>query len=144
MRRGLFTLLIYFFAHASFAQLAVISGHITDEKDKSAMIGVNLKIKGTTTGTSTDIDGNYSLKVPAGKPFSIECTYIGYQVRTIDVISLKEDEEKTINIVMSESSKELDIVVVTGSKFEKKLGEETVSLEVLKGTKHYTKCTKRK
>jgi outer membrane receptor protein involved in Fe transport len=133
MRRGLFTLLIYFFAHTSFAQLAVISGRITDEKDKSAMIGVNLKIKGTTTGTSTDIDGNYTLKVPAGKPFSIECTYIGYQVRTIDVISLKDDEDKTINIVMSESSKELDIVVVTGSKFEKKLGEETVSLEVLKG-----------
>jgi hypothetical protein len=80
MRRGLFTLLIYFFAHASFAQLAVISGHITDEKDKSDMIGVNLKIKGTTTGTSTDLDGNYSLKVPSGKPFSLECTYIGYQV----------------------------------------------------------------
>lgn len=115
------------------AQKAVISGIVTDEKDKSSMIGVNIRLKGTTEGASTDLDGKYSLNVPAGKSFSLEVTYTGYQARTLDFLPLKENEQKVSNIQMSEMSKDLDIVVVTGSKFEKKLGEQIVSLEVLKG-----------
>jgi outer membrane receptor for Fe3+-dicitrate len=46
---------------------------------------------------------------------------------------LADGAEKTTNVKMTDASKEMEIVVVTGSKYEKKLGEETVSLEVLRG-----------
>ncbi|HEY0262826.1 MAG TPA: carboxypeptidase-like regulatory domain-containing protein, partial [Chitinophagales bacterium] len=121
------------FCVAAFGQTAVVSGIVTDEKDKSAMIGVNIRLKGTSEGTITDVDGNYTLEIPADKIFSLEFTYTGYQTRTVDFVGLKHDERKTQNVLMSETSKDLDIVVVTGSRVEKSLGQQTVSMEVLRG-----------
>jgi outer membrane receptor protein involved in Fe transport len=127
--------LLFFFSISitSIAQTAIVKGKITDEKDNSPMIGVNVKIKGTTTGMSSDLDGNYELKVPSDRPFSLEYTYVGYQNRTIDFVALRPNAEKVTNVMMTDVTKEMEIVVITGSKFEKKLGEETVSLDVLKG-----------
>lgn len=131
--KKLYTFLFIAISFSLFSQKAEISGTVTDERDNSPMIGVNVKIKGTTDGTSTDLDGAYTLKVPAGKPFALEYTYVGYQMRTIDFAGLADGAEKTTNVKMTDASKEMEIVVVTGSKYEKKLGEETVSLEVLRG-----------
>lgn len=132
--KQLYTLLIFSaFSIVSNAQTATVKGKVSDEKDNSPMIGVNVKIKGTTIAMSTDLEGNYELKVPADKPFALELTYVGYQNRTIDILPLKGNTEKMVNVTMTDVTKEMEIVVVTGSKFEKKLGEETVSLDVLKG-----------
>lgn len=118
---------------AAFAQKAVVSGTVMDEKDKSAMIGVNVRLKGTSDGATTDFDGKYTLEVPASAPFTLELTYTGYQTRLISFAALAPEQRKTSDVLMTETSKDLDIVVVTGSKFEKKFGEQTVSMEVLKG-----------
>ena len=63
-----------------FAQkTAKIYGVITDKGDKSILIGVTVALKGTSFGTVTDIDGNYSLNnIPAGT-YIIECSYVGYE-----------------------------------------------------------------
>ncbi|MFN8308626.1 MAG: TonB-dependent receptor [Chitinophagales bacterium] len=110
----------------------VIKGKVTDERDGSAMIGVNVKIKGTSIGMSTDMDGAFRINANVGF-VQLEATYLGYQTRMIDVLTVKEGEEKIVNIIMTDAAKQLDIVVVTGSKYEKKLGEEVSSMEVLKG-----------
>ena len=58
----------------SFAQVSAqktVKGTITDAADGSTIPGVNVVVKGTTVGALTDIDGNYSLNVPAGKAFII-------------------------------------------------------------------------
>lgn len=115
------------------AQKAEVSGKVTDEKDNSAMYGVNIKIKGTTDGTTTDEDGSYTLKVPSGKPFTLEFSYVGYMLRSVDFVALPDGGEKTSNVKMTDNAREMDIVVVTGSKYEKKFSEETVSLDVMKG-----------
>jgi hypothetical protein len=86
--KKLYTFLFIAISFSLFSQKAEISGTVTDERDNSPMIGVNVKIKGTTDGTSTDLDGAYTLKVPAGKPFALEYTYVGYQMRTIDFAGL--------------------------------------------------------
>ncbi|MFN8277720.1 MAG: TonB-dependent receptor [Chitinophagales bacterium] len=112
--------------------MVTVKGKITDEKDGSPMIGVNIKVRGTANGISTDMEGNYQLTVPVGLVV-LDATYLGYQQRALDVITIKEGEEKVLNFMMTEIAKTMDIVVVTGSKYEKKLGEEFNSMEVLKG-----------
>ena len=48
---------------SSFAQSLIIKGHVVDENNEP-IIGANIVVKGTTTGTITDFDGNFSLTVP--------------------------------------------------------------------------------
>ena len=113
-------------------QTATVKGIVTDEKDNTPMIGVNVSVKGTTNGVSTDDKGAYELTVPLGT-FTVVYSYIGYQPRSVDVIASKEGGVHVYNIKMTDLSKELDIVVVSGNKVEKKLGEQTQSIEVMKG-----------
>jgi hypothetical protein len=105
---------------------------VTDEKDGTPMLGVNVAIKGTANGVSTDEKGAYELKIPVGLS-TLVFTYIGYRERDIDVVATKDGGIHVNNIKMTDLSKELDIVVVSGNKIEKKLGEQTQSMEVLKG-----------
>ena len=115
-------------------QTAMVKGVVADEKDNSPMIGVNVavSIKGTVTGVSTNEKGEYLLTVPLGS-YTLTYTYVGYQTRNEPLIAGKENEVIVRNILMTDLSKELDIVVVSGNKVEKKLGEQTQSVEVLKG-----------
>ena len=128
----LFLIMCLFGLSLSAQQTAIVKGIVTDEKDNSPMIGVNVSVKGTTNGMATDDKGAYELKVPMGSS-TIAYTYMGYQERTTDVLATKEGAVHVINVKMTESSKELDIVVVSGNKVEKKLGEQTQSIEVMKG-----------
>ena len=113
-------------------ETATAKGIVTDEKDGTPMLGVNVAIKGTANGVSTDEKGAYELKIPMGLS-TLVFTYIGYRERDIDVVAAKEGGVHVNNIKMTDLSKELDIVVVSGNKIEKKLGEQTQSMEVLKG-----------
>ncbi len=102
-----------FFVHVSFAQEKVISGTVTDQ-DGLALPGVNILVEGTTTGTQTDFDGNYSIEASVGQ--TLVFTYIGQQTerRTVGA-------DNTINVQMQESAQALEEVVVTalGIKREK-------------------------
>jgi hypothetical protein len=78
-----------------FAQTASLSGQVTRE-NKQAVQWVNIILKGTKTGATTDANGRYRLQLPARKPIHLSISYIGY--RQIDtLLVLKEGEQKTIN-----------------------------------------------
>lgn len=99
-----------------FAQKQItISGTVVDEK-KEPLIGVNITIKDQPgLGSITDIDGNYSIKVP--RYSKLLFSYIGFESQEILVKNADE-----INVVMKESSgKMLDEVVITGTGAQKKL-----------------------
>lgn len=83
-----------------------VSGVVTLEDTGEPEPGVNVIVTGTSTGTITDIDGNYSLTVPEGKTISF--SYIGYVGQTLKVNSGK------IDVVMSPDNKILDEVVAVG------------------------------
>ena len=84
-----------------------ISGQVLDELGEP-MIGVTVKILGTTYATVTDLDGNFDITV-SGKNNKVELTYIGYKTKTIDVTPGK----RTI-IKMDPENTGLDEVVVIG------------------------------
>ena len=73
---GILTLLLAFVVQLTFAQEKTISGTITDE-NSLPLPGVNVIIKGTTTGTQTDFDGNYTVTASTGQV--LVYTYVGYK-----------------------------------------------------------------
>lgn len=83
-----------------------ITGRIVDETGE-AVIGASILIKGTSNGTITDTDGNFSISVPEGGTLSI--SYIGF--KTIDLPASGRDFSR---IVLKEDSKVIDEVVVIG------------------------------
>lgn len=131
MTRRLTLLLLSLISTISlYSQSFRLHGTITDEKDNSPLEGVVVLQKGTQNGTQTDSAGRYEIMLTYGT-HSIDVSLLGYADRTIP-ITIYEGTDKLLDIKMTDETKELDIVVVTGSKYEKKLSEEVVSMEVLK------------
>ncbi len=91
-----------------------ITGKITDSQGE-AIIGANVVEKGSTNGTITDVDGNFTLSIPENA--SLVISYIGYQTLTVPAA-----KKNVFNIVLKEDSQNLDEVVVTalGIKREEK------------------------
>lgn len=87
-------------------QTKKISGVVTDALGET-VIGANVSVKGTTNGTITDIDGKFSLEVPANAILAI--SYIGYMPQEIAVRN-----QSNLKIVLREDSQMLDEVVVVG------------------------------
>jgi iron complex outermembrane receptor protein len=84
-----------------------ISGTIYDSSNNDALIGANVLVQGTTIGTITDIDGSFSLNVPAGND-KLVVSFTGYDDQ---VIMLGESSNYTINL---SQGKLLDEIVVVG------------------------------
>ena len=93
-------------------QTHVLTGRIVDNNGE-AIIGANVVVKGTTNGTVTDIDGNFSIEADPNSVLNI--SYIGYLSKEIVV-----GNQKTINVVLLEDTKMLDEVVVIGYGTQKK------------------------
>ncbi|MGB5822036.1 MAG: SusC/RagA family TonB-linked outer membrane protein [Saonia sp.] len=110
---GILTLLLAFVVHLSFAQEKTISGTVTDQ-DGLPLPGVNIVVVGTSTGTQTDFDGNYSITASSGQ--TLLFTYIGEKD-----VSMVVGTSNTINVQMEEDAQALEEVIVTaqGIKREK-------------------------
>ncbi|HPF97388.1 MAG TPA: carboxypeptidase-like regulatory domain-containing protein, partial [Mangrovimonas sp.] len=94
LKRVLFVLLLAPFI--SFAQ-KTISGKVTEQSSSLPLPGVNVVIKGTTTGTATDFDGNYQLNVNNGDVLVF--SYVGYLPQEITYSG-----QSSIDIVMQEDA----------------------------------------
>ena len=92
---------------ATVTQTKVIKGNVVD-KSGEPIIGANIRVKGTTVGTITDIDGNFTLNVE-GNAETIEISYIGYKAQSVSL-----QGKKDISIVLQEDTEVLDEVVVVG------------------------------
>ena len=104
----LFLMTLFLSCHVM-AQQNTVTGTITDGADGSPLIGANVLVKGTGTGSIADINGKFSVNVPAGSHvLVISC--IGYKEQEITLKS----GQKVVNIVMKEDSELLDEVVVVG------------------------------
>ncbi|WP_300022466.1 TonB-dependent receptor [uncultured Maribacter sp.] len=89
-----------------------LSGTVTDEQN-FPVPGASVVIKNTTTGTSTDFDGNYSITVKKGDV--LEFSSIGYAKKAITL-----NGEKVINVILVEDASQLEEVVVVGYGSQKK------------------------
>ena len=102
---GILTLLLAFIVQISFAQVKTISGNVTDDTG-FPLPGVNILVKGTTTGTQSDFDGNYTLNASVGQ--TLVFSYVGFATQEVAVTAATS----TVNIQL-ESDSELEQVVIT-------------------------------
>lgn len=93
-------------------QKVTVTGVVKDAQGLS-IPGANIVVKGTTTGTITDIDGNFSLQIPVGS--IVEVSYVGYVTKEVKVNSAKR-----LNLVLDEDAQALEAVVVVGYTTQKK------------------------
>lgn len=115
-KNRILSLLFFFMAFISvqvYAQDIKISGTVISGSDNYPIIGANILVKGTTIGTITDVDGNFSFEAPKGSTLVV--SYIGYQSQEMQVSG-----NAPIKIVLSEDSEKLDEVVVIGYGSQKK------------------------
>ena len=113
------------FSFAIMAQTKTISGVVTSAEDKESLIGVSVMIKGTSTGTVTDINGKYTISVPNNDAVLV------FSMIGMKKTELKAGANPVLNVVLSSDSKIIDEVVVTGYASEKKK-DITGSVSVVK------------
>ncbi|PCH71385.1 MAG: SusC/RagA family TonB-linked outer membrane protein [Bacteroidales bacterium] len=112
-KKGVMLLLFLISFHMiTFAQTVNVTGNVSDDNGES-LPGVNITVVGTFQGTITNIDGIYSIDVPADG--QLKFNFIGFASQIVDV-----NNQSKINIVLSEDSESLDEVVVVGYGVQKK------------------------
>ena len=114
-----------------------ISGIVKDSISFKPLVGVSIKINQLGSlnekanffsfGTVTNSLGKYEISIPSGSQ-KLTFSYIGYESKTIE---LDINQNKLINVSLNENSSELNLLVVSASKFKQKIEEVTVSMDVI-------------
>ena len=100
------------FAATAYSQDVTITGTVTDANSEP-LVGVNVLVKGTTTGAITDIDGNFSVSGKKGS--TLVFSYIGMLTQEVTY------KGTALRIMMKDDSKSLEEVVVVGYGVQKKV-----------------------
>ncbi|MCB9080319.1 MAG: SusC/RagA family TonB-linked outer membrane protein [Lewinellaceae bacterium] len=112
MKKHLLALSLVFFAAIGVYAQRTISGTVTDESGEP-LIGASVLVKGTTTGTVTDLDGTYSLNVPANATVLL-FSYTGYENKEVTL-----GASNVIDVSLEEGSEQLSEVLVTAIGIER-------------------------
>jgi len=110
-----------------FSQEASISGKVTENGEPLPF--VNILLKGTQIGGSTNVDGQYQLSQIASGDYVLLATSMGY-IPYQTTLTVKEGESKTVNIILEASAQALDETVVTGTLKPVSRLESPVPVEV--------------
>ena len=127
IRRILIFIFQIILSYTSLAQ-SVIRGKVIDKSTKETLPGVVLIF--ANKNTVTDVNGKFLLRVPTEKN-TLKATMVGYS-NFLKTIEIKQNDTATISIELDVSNKALDEVVISAGKYEQKLSEVTVSMEVIK------------
>ena len=95
-----------------YAQNRTVTGKVTAESDGSPLPGVNVLLKGASTGSSTNADGTFQIQVPNGA--TLVFSFIGYSSKEVSV-----GNQTTINVALTDDIKQLSEVVVTAVGIER-------------------------
>ncbi len=107
----------------------VLTGTVTSENGNEPLPGVSV-VSDDTSGTFTDSLGRYTLTLSPGN-HAIEFRMISFNTEKRN-ITLNQNETTVLNIVLKGNAKELGVVVISAGKFEQRVEDVTVSMEVLK------------
>ncbi|MEO9892589.1 TonB-dependent receptor [Aurantibacter sp.] len=99
---------------SAFSQEGEVTGKIIDADFQDPVAFANVLVKGTTTGTTTDFDGVYTLSLEPGT-YTLEFSFLGYKSVEITEVVIKEGEVATVNLTMQVLAEGLDEVVVSVS-----------------------------
>jgi len=107
------------------AQPRQVTGTVTGSDDGMPLPGVSIQVKGTTSGGSTDMDGKFSLNVPAGANVLV-FSFVGYKAQEVEI-----GDRSIVNVILETESLKVEEVVVTAigiKRSEKSLGYAATSV----------------
>ena len=116
MNRNVLLILFSLFSTAVFAQTGTIRGTIKDGKTKEALIGCTVRVDGTQLGSTTDIEGNFSIANVPAATHKIVISYISYQTKEIPNVRVESGNTTAIDTELDEEGKSLQEVVVRASR----------------------------
>ncbi|MCP4439735.1 MAG: TonB-dependent receptor [Aureispira sp.] len=131
MKKSMFTLLgILGLCTAMLAQnKATITGLVIDAQTLEPLFGASVKVG--DGGTTADfVEGKYTIEVDPGT-HTVEYSFIGYEP-VLKEVTVEAGQKLDLNITLGETSTMLNTATISTSKFEKSLGEVTVSLDIIK------------
>ncbi len=102
-----------------------ISGRVIDDETGEPLIGASILVEGTSTGTVSDFDGNYTLNTSENPPFNIVVSYTGFGTKTIEVTASSD----IFDIELQYTATGLDEVVIGASRTPERIFESPVSVE---------------
>ncbi|MDZ4699211.1 MAG: TonB-dependent receptor [Rhodothermales bacterium] len=103
---------LLFFSTPLFAQKGAITGVVVDAETGETLIGANVLIEGTATGTTTDFDGRYAIHALDAGMYSVVFSYIGYNSVTVSGVEVVADETVRVDITLSAEAIGLGEVIV--------------------------------
>ena len=110
-----------------------LKGIITDSKNGEILFGATVVMESEKgTGSAADIDGKYSFRLPAGT-HKIIVSFAGYGSKTKSV-TITAGQTTNLNVDLASAIKELGAVVVSAGKYEQKVEDLTVSVEIINGS----------
>ncbi|MCB2207717.1 MAG: SusC/RagA family TonB-linked outer membrane protein [Bacteroidetes bacterium] len=122
----LLTFLFFIGTMGAFAQSRTVSGKVTSSEDGSGIPGVSVFVKGTTVGTVTDLDGNFSLEIdPTHRTLVFQ--YVGMETQEVEI-----GQGSNFDVILTPDAILMEEVVVTAlgiSREKKSLGYATQELE---------------
>lgn len=104
-----------------------VTGKVTDEKNGEPLIGVTIYIKGTSSGTTTSIDGNYTINVQSPNAILV-FSYLGYESKEYETKNVS-----ALNVVMRETSTQLEDLVVTALGIKREVKALGYSVQGVEG-----------
>lgn len=115
------------FCSLALAQNKQITGTVTDEQGEP-LLGVTVVVEGTSSGTTTNLDGQFSLMAPANATLSI--SFLGYETQKVNVAG-----KTNIDVTLREETTAIEEVVVMGYGSGKKIGSVIGSVDRVKSEK---------
>ena len=128
--KTLWTFLLTAIAATALAQTGVIQGRISDAANNEAIPFANVVIVGTTTGASSDLDGNFKIESLTPGLYNVEVSYLGYKSQIEYEVQVFNNKPALLDFNLEADSKTLDAVVVKAKPFEKK-EESPVSMRTI-------------
>ena len=114
--------------HSIYAQSTIVKGTVTDAKTKEALPFVTVGFAGSSQGAATDNSGRYTIKT--NDQFQqIRITYVGY--KTV-FKNIEPGKEQTINITLTEDSRQLSDVVIKSAKKKKYTNKNNPAVELIR------------
>ena len=114
----------------TFAQSGEIRGLVKNKLTNEPIAFANVVIQGTTTGSTTDLEGKYSIKNLKPGFYNMQISYLGFKTQTVFEIQVVNSRPAIVNVELEEDARKLEAVEVTASAFTRQ-EESPVSLRTI-------------
>lgn len=131
--KHLLTVALIFTALFSFGQTGKITGKVLNAKNEPLQ-GVSVKISGAPGGTTTNVEGRFTLTLEVGKKYELTFTAVGYLAKTVDEVEVTANQVTDLNVTLENNTGNLETVTVSARRTSARLESVNAVIAFQKNT----------